>query len=137
MSKLVGQDYEVSYESVVISQRTSISISMDQNQIAVSDSDSGEFDEFLPGRKNITVTLSGNWDQSQTSGQLNVIDDLLAGNTGTWKFGKFSTTDAGDVSFSATGSPSNFTIDAGDESPITYSCDVQLTGTVTKTVATS
>ena len=134
---LKGQDYEVSYDDVVISHRSSISISLDQNQIETSDSDSSRASEFIPGRYNVTFSLSGNWDQSQTSGQLSIIDDLLAGNTGTWKFGKYSTTDAGDVSFSGSGSPSNFSLDASDESVITYSCDVQISGTLTKTVATS
>lgn len=134
MAEQKGQYYSLSYEATKLGKIINLSLSIDGNQINISNFDSGEFEEFLAGRKNWTISFTCRYDQADTNGQLNVIDDLLAGNNGAWNFGPETTT-TGDVSYSGTGNPSNITIDAPDDDVMEISGDVQGTGTLTKSVA--
>lgn len=134
MAKQKGQYYSLSYKGTALGEITNISLSIDGNQINVSSFDSGEFEEFISGRKNWTISFTCRMDQEDTDGQLTVLDDLLAGNNGEFVFGP-STTTTGDLTFTGDGNPSNITIDAPDEDTIEISGEIQGTGTLTKAVA--
>src|SRR5699024_2325000 len=128
-----GQYYSLSYAAKKLGNITSISLSIDGNQINISNFDSGEFEEFISGRKNVTMSVSTQYDMTDTEGQLKAVDDLLAGNSGEWVFGP-ETPVEGDVTFTGNGAPSNVSIEAPDEDVMTLSCDIQISGALTKSV---
>ena len=130
-----GQYFSLSYSGVDLGKLTDISISIDGKQINISNFDSGEFEEYLLGRKNVTIDFTTFYDQADTTGTGNVVDDLLAGTSDTWVFGP-STPIAGDITYTGSGSPSNITIKASDESGAELSGSIQISGTLTKATTT-
>lgn len=129
-----GQYYSLSYKGTALGKITNLSLSIDGNQINANNFDSGQFEEFVQGRTNWTISFTCRYDQEDTSGQLTVIDDLLAGSNGEWIFGPDTTT-TGDLTFTGDGNPSNVTIDAPDDDIMEISGEIQGTSTLTKAVA--
>lgn len=130
--KQKGQYYSLSYAGTALGELTNVSLSIDGNQINSSSFDSGEFEEFVAGRKNVTLSCTCRYDQADTA-QLAVLDDLLAGDSDEWVFGPPTPT-TGDVTFTGSGSPSNVSIEAADEDMMSLSLDIQISGTLTKAV---
>lgn len=119
---------------VKVGKITALSRSVDGNKIGINNFDQGDFEEFLNGRRNVTLSVTCLYDMTDTA-QGDLEDDHLLGLNGDFQFGPDPLT-AGDVLFSGSGSPSNITTDFNDDEVATISFDIQISGTWTKTVGT-
>lgn len=134
MAKYIGQDVAVTYEGAVIGALTGTDVSIDGTSIDISDRDIAEFTQHLPGRKNSTMSFSFNFDDTDTSGQVAVLDDMLAGNKGEFVWGRPSPS-TGQITLTGTGFVTSYSISGSDEEVINVSVEVQISGTLTKTTA--
>ncbi|MBN2365736.1 MAG: hypothetical protein JXL67_06190 [Calditrichaeota bacterium] len=108
-----------------------LSLNIDGKKINISNFDSGEFEEFMDGRKNVTIDFTCKRDDSDTTGVGNLIDDWFAGNEGAVSFCP-KTPVAGDISYSGTGSPSNIKISAPDDEDCEITGSLQINGVLQK-----
>lgn len=134
MSVQKGQYFSLSYGGTTIGEITSLSLSIDGNQINISSFDSGKFEKFLRGRNNVTLNCGCRYD-FEDAAQLSLIDDALDAAEDEFVFGP-STPVAGDVIFTGDGSTSNISIDASDEDVANITFDIQINGELVKSVTT-
>jgi hypothetical protein len=126
-----GQYYTLKYETVSLGKITSLGLNINGKHIDCSNFDSGEFEEHLVGRKNVTIDFECERDDTDTTGVGNLIDDYLAGSEGAIVFAP-KTPVTGDVSYSGSGSPSNIKIDASDDEDSKISGSLKINGLLTK-----
>jgi predicted secreted protein len=112
------------------------SFTVGKNVIDVSSKSSGEWAEFLQGRKNWTMTCESitEYDTSVGAGETSmqdVLTDHLANTTWTVVFGSGV---VGDPKITGTVIISNFTWDNPDDDKSTFSVDLQGTGAATQSV---
>lgn len=126
-----GQYFSLSYDGVNLGKITDLSLNIDGNQIPASNFDSGDFEEFLRGRNNVQMEVTCQYDQNDTTGQGNLVDDALAVTSAAVVFGPASLV-SDDITYSGTGSASNVNISATDEEVAEISFSLQISGTLTK-----
>ncbi len=131
MGQEKGQKYTLKYEGVSLGKITSLELNIDGKKIPISNFDTGEFEEHLDGRKNVTIDFACKRDDSDTGGVGNLVDDFLAGNSGAISFTP-KTPVSGDVTYSGTGSPSNIKINAEDDEDTKITGSMSISGTLTK-----
>lgn len=121
---------------------TNLSFSIGGNSIPTSNFDTGLFEEFQLGRRNVTVSISGQIDREDTDGQVALLDDYLDGTKSkAADFLEFSigpeTPASGDVTFSGAGFPTDYSEERADDGDglATFTAEIQISGTWTKAVA--
>ena len=114
---------------------TSIDLSVNGKAIDVSNFDSADFDEYIAGRKNWTMSVSVDYGQADTA-QLAMINSLGSGssNTDTVSIGPSGTPATGDVTFSGSGILTKFDLKASDADK-QVAADYSIQGTAALTVA--
>jgi len=126
-----GQYYTLKYETVSLGMITSLKMSIGGKHIDVSNFDSGEFEEHIVGRKNVTIDFACERDDSDTLGVGNLMDDFLAGLEGAILFAP-KTPVAGDISYSGDGSPSSIDVDSPNDEDCTITGTLKINGLLTK-----
>jgi len=136
MAEKKGQYYTLKYEGTALGAITNISMQIGAKEINISSFDSGQFEEFLQGRKNVTMTVTCMRDDADTSGQGTLVDELITGDqSGAIVFGP-GTPAAGDISYSGSGFVTNASVESPDDEAATASYDLRISGVLTKSTAT-
>lgn len=137
MAEQKSQYFTLKYSSVALGKIKNISMNIDGKEINVSNFDSGVFEEYLKGRNNVTMSVTCIQDQADTTGQGNVVDDLLANAADdTISFGPSATAAAGDITYSGSGFPKSAQISGQDDEAVEITYDFRINGTLTKSTAT-
>lgn len=132
-----GRELEFSYDGTAVGRVISFNLSVDGEVIDVSDADSGEWTEYLKGRKNWNVSLTAhNVEVTGSSGQPAMTEDFITNDTsGSISLGP-STPATGDVTYSGNVYVTNFTVDnAGSDDAVESSWEFQGTGALSRSVA--
>jgi len=129
-----GRELTVKFETAKIGKILSASLNVDGNTIDISNDDSGDWEEFLAGRKNWTMSISVIADEEDVA-QSDVISQLLTGDQkGIVDFGP-DTPETDDVIYSGTALITNFTLDkSGSDERVESSFEVQGSGELTRSV---
>ena len=120
--------------------QTSLSYSSACDMIDISSKDTGRFREFAPGKISKTISAGGLGSatkETTNEGYYELEDAQDAGSSVTFVVTQFTDKTAGTPATgveSRTGTAyiSNLTWDANDNEAISFSCDLQVTGEVTK-----
>ena len=122
---------------------TSLSFAIDGNVIEKNSFDTDAFTEALLGRRTVTISVSGQVDREDTTGQNQLRSDYLdVSKSKASDFSSFTiepeTTSAGDVSFTGAGFPTSYNEDRADDGDglTTYSAEIRISGTWTETELT-
>ena len=116
---------------------TSIDLSVNGKAVDVSNFDSADFDEYIAGRKNWTMSVSVDYGQAD-AGQLAMIQSLGSGsnNTGAVSIGPSGTAVTGDLTFGGNGILTKFDLKASDaDKQVAADFSIQGTAALTTTVA--
>ena len=131
-----GRELLFKYGGTKVGRVISFSLSVDGEVIDVSDIDSGEWNEYLRGRKSWTISLTANRvEDAGDSEQSTITSDFIDGaSEGTIELGpETPTTD--DVLYSGIVLVTNFTVDnSGSDDAVESSWEFQGTGALTRTV---
>lgn len=131
-----GRDLEFKFNGTKVGQVMSFSPNIEQDVKDVSNFDSGDWAEFLSGRKswNVSVTAKRIVDASGSSVQADIEETLLNTNgTGSVEFGPSSPT-TGDRIYSGDVYVQNYSFDAEDDEYIESTWELQGTGPVSSSV---
>lgn len=130
------------YGSNKVGRITNLSFSVGGNSIPTSNFDTGMFEEFMLGRRNVTISVSGQLDRGDTQGQVLLLDDYLDDtNTKAADFAEFAigplTPTTGDVTFSGAGFPTDYSEERADDGDglATFTAEIQISGSWTKATA--
>lgn len=114
---------------------TSYSLTMDENQIGVTNKQSGRWQENIGGTRNWEMSCEGIYDIGASddgyAGAAELADAVVNGSEVAVVFEVATATD--DDKFTGTARVSNVTVDSNHNEGITYSCTLTGTGTLTKT----
>lgn len=131
-----GRELEFKYNGTKVGRVISFNLSVDGETIDISDIDSGEWSEFIRGRKNWNVSLTAHRveDTGSAAQQIALTDDFVTSqNSGSIELGP-ATPASGDVLYSGDVYVTNFTLDnAGSDDAVESSWELQGTGTLTRT----
>jgi len=105
-----------------------------RNMIDVSDADSGDDSDFLPGRRSRTITLEGYYQPDEQAGQEILHDSLEADDDKLYWIISSSTTGDKEIHGRAYVSAINFS--APDEGAATFSATLQVVGKPAESVIT-
>jgi len=132
-----AQYFTLKYGEVALGKIKNIGLNIDGKEINVSNFDSGVFEEYLKGRNNVTMDVTCIYDQTDTTGQGNVMDDLLANAADdTLYFGPSGTPAAGDITYSGSGFPKDAKITGDDDEVVEITYTFRINGTLNKSTAT-
>jgi hypothetical protein len=132
-----SQYFILKYDSVALGKIKSMTLTAGGKEINVSNFDSGVFEAFFKGRNNVTMDVTCIQDHTDTTGQGNVIDDWIAlANDAPLYFGPDATPAAGDITYSGTGFPISWNINASDDEAVEISFSFRINGALTKATAT-
>jgi len=106
-----------------------LSLKVGAKTLDVTDHDSGLYEEFLVGRKNVTISASGNYDEAD-AGFAACLTALFDGTIVAWRFRP--DTAGGLLQYSASGMVTDLEVSAPNEGAQEFTIEIQLTGTVTK-----
>ncbi len=130
------------YGSNKVGRLSNLSFSVGGNSIPTSNFDTGLFEEFMLGRRNVTISVSGQIDREDTTGQVLLLDDYLdTSKTKAADFAEFGigpeTPGSGDVSFAGAGFPTDYSEERGDDGDglATFTAEIQISGSWTKSTA--
>ena len=132
----------INVDGKVLVGQTSLDYNQVVNMIEMSNKTSGDDAEFLPGRVNRTLSVGGLASETPetTEAGYDALDDAVANKTKIQvEFSKYTDT-TGTTGASGTSKRvayawvSNLSKAAPDNDKETFSCDLQITGSVTKTV---
>lgn len=122
---------------------TSLSFSIDGNVIETNNFDVDAFTTAILGRRTVTISVSGQVDRDDTTGQNQLRGDFYDGaKSAASDFSSFTiepaTAGAGDTSFSGAGFPSSYSEDRADDGDglTTYSAEIRISGAWTETTLT-
>lgn len=132
MSKMIGRYYTFDWKTVKVGAIKAISMSIDGNNVDVSDHDSGRWTDYLTGRVNATFDITCNRKRGDTQQGVITTDMLAADRSGAFSFEPASAA-AGDITFSGTGLLSNVSMTIGDDDVVEISFSLQVSGELTKT----
>lgn len=108
-----------------------LKLKVDQEVYDVTDHDSGAWMEHIIGRKQVTISVSGNYDEAD-AGQVNVITTAtIAGTMVTWRY-RPRGTGSGLKEYTFTGSVTNCEIDNPNDAASKLTFDIQVTAAVTQ-----
>ena len=131
-----SQYFTLEYSGTSLGKIKNIGLNIDGKEINVSNFDSGVFEEFLKGRNNVTMDVTCIYDQTDTTAQGAVIDDLLANAVDdTIAFAPASGA-SGDITYSGSGFPKNAAISGDDDEAVEVTYTFRINGTLTKSTAT-
>ena len=130
-----GRELLFKYGDTKVGRVISFSLSVDGEVIDVSDIDSGEWNEFLRGRKSWTISLTANRVEDAGDEQSTITSDFIdSGSEGTIEFGP-ETPETGDVLYSGDVLVTSFTVDnSGSDDAVGSSWEFQGTGALTRIV---
>ena len=130
-----GRELLFKYGDTKVGRVISFSLSVDGEVIDVSDIDSGEWNEFLRGRKTWTISLTANRVEDAGDEQSTITSDFIDDTSeGTIEFGP-ETPETGDVLYSGDVLVTSFTVDnSGSDDAVESSWEFQGTGALTRTV---
>lgn len=115
--------------STKLSHGKGASVDVSKDMIETTTKDSGGYKEYIPGEVGGSMSWEGLMAFDATYG----FDDLMAAElAGTLLTLKWSTEVTGDIRLSSNAYISNIKADAPQNDVSTFSCDFQLTGTITK-----
>lgn len=136
MSIKKSQYFTLTYDGQALGKIINMTLNIDGNEIAISSFDTNIFNEYLVGRKDVTMDVTCLYDQADTTGVGNMVDDLLANAAdATMSIGPASAV-AGDITYSGSGFPINASIDFNDDDRPEISASLRINGTLTKSTAT-
>jgi len=131
-----GRELLFKYGGTKVGRVISFSLSVDGEVIDVSDIDSGEWNEFLRGRKSWTISLTANRvEDAGDTEQSTITSDFIDGaSEGTIEL-RPETPETGDVLYSGSVLVTSFTVDnSGSDDAVESSWEFQGTGALTRTV---
>lgn len=114
---------------------TASGISRSRNAIDISTKDDGDDSTFIAGRRNWTVSLSGNFDHTLDAG-VTLLEDAWEATDGIVYF-LLTSTNAGDREFHGQGKITQFDTQFDDESASTFSATIQGSGTLSSVDGTT
>lgn len=131
-----SQYFTLTYDAVDLGKIISMTLNIDGNEIPISSFDTSIFNEYLKGRNDVTMDVTCLYDQADTTGVGNMVDDLLANAAdATISIGPKSGA-AGDITYSGSGFPLNASFDFNDDDRPEVSGSFRINGTFTKSTAT-
>lgn len=139
MANELSREAVLKYGTAVVGDITSLSFSVDGNVIEKNSFDTGAFTEALLGRRTVTISVSGNLDRADTTGQNELRADFLdpalslASDFSSFVIGAATPT-TGDIIFTGAGIPTNYSEDRADEGDglATYSAEIRISGAWTE-----
>ena len=114
---------------------TSTSLSRSRNALDKSSKDDGDNSTFIAGRRNQSVSVSGNFDHTEDAGYT-VLSDAYEAANGT-VYWLISSTTSGDTEWHGSGPITQLDLQFDDESISTFSCAIQASGAVTEVAGTT
>ena len=139
----LSREAVLKYSTNKIGSITSLSYSIDGNVIEANNFDVNAFTEAILGRRTVTISVSGQVDRTDTTGQNLLRSDYQnATKSDPSDFQSFTiepaTTEAGDTSFTGSGVPTSYSEDRADDGDglATYSVEIRISGTWTETTLT-
>jgi hypothetical protein len=133
MSKMIGRYYTFDWKTVKVGAIKSISMSIDGNNVDVSDHDSGRWTDYLTGRVNATFDITCNRKRADPAQGTITTDMLATDRSGAFSFEPSGTPATGDITFGGTGLLSNVSMTVGDDDVVEISFSLQVSGELTKT----
>lgn len=88
---------------------------------------------FIPGLKNATITLTGKWDPTATSGPDVVLQGLIGSNPTAFIYGPQGTT-TGQVKYTGNAMVTRYSVDDPVDGLVTFTCELQASGAITRGV---
>lgn len=107
-----------------------IEMKVDQSTVDVTDHDSGQWEEFIVGRKNITFSVSGNYNEDDAGQELVLATGLFAGTIVLCRFR--AQTGTGFKEYFGSAIIKNVSDSSPNDAVNELSFDVQMTGTITR-----
>lgn len=132
-----SQYFTLKYDGQALGKIVSMTLSIDGNEIPISSFDTGVFNEYLKGRNDVTMDVSCLYDQEDTTGVGNMVDDLIANAAdASLSIGPSATAATGDITYSGVGFPLNISVDFNDDDRPEISGSFRINGALTKSTAT-
>jgi len=133
MAQYNGTKLKLLQNGTALDDLIDITMVADAEMIEVTNKDSNSWAEFLPGKKNVTISGSADLDSTSVLPASDIFSKISAGTSVSIIFYHSVT---GQKSYTGTGYYKKFQQKGGTEDRMTIEFEIQMTGTVTQTSTT-